>query len=197
MTNICLDPGHGGENIGCRYDDIREEEYTFNFCQGLAHNIGMLPMLGPLTITSTRQRIDETVSIPNRGNISNMYEADIVFCVHVNAAENPALRGARVYYLPGDTVAREVGDAYMASLPYQLGRNRLSKSADPRPNVPEDKYLEHCRNVMATHNRTAVLFELAFASNAEDASMLLDEKYQQAMMASMITAITRYQIIKR
>ena len=39
---ICIDPGHGGRNIGCQYNGIIEKDYTWVVAYQLGHALRSL-----------------------------------------------------------------------------------------------------------------------------------------------------------
>lgn len=165
---VAIDAGHGGSNIGARMGLsadvwVREREWTWVMGEIL---LDALSGLGywPLRLRKTPW---ETLSLAERGERSA--GADVVLCLHYDSL--PGLQGARVYTLPGDTRALEVGQRIVDGLPEVL------RSAQRRPLVAEvsaeRRWLERPRNVLHPHRgSTPVLIECGAVARPEEAAYL-------------------------
>lgn len=124
---------------------------------------------------------DEHVSHPNRGAISR--DADYLFSVHANAATFTA-RGLMAFYWPGNQNGRVIADMIQrAAPPWLSSRSRK----DPYPanfeNWPRVRY------VLKHHRPTAVLIELGFLTNKNDALALKDSSIQDGIVACILTGV--------
>lgn len=95
---LLLDPGHGGENHGCRGvgTGLLEKEYTLQLCQDLAQSLAKTEL--PLDIAHTR-RSDMTVSATERARWANDWPADLLLSLHANASPGGEQRGFESFVL--------------------------------------------------------------------------------------------------
>lgn len=107
---LVLDPGHGGENRGCRAvgGQIFEKDYTLAVCQKLRER---LRKTQGLELFMTR-REDVALSSAQRIAVANEKEADLVLSVHANASGDHTQSGFESFVLcPQRAQVRRMLDA--------------------------------------------------------------------------------------
>lgn len=82
MTKIFIDPGHGGNDPGAKGNGLAEKDITLNIGLTL-HQI----LESSYQDISTRlsRTTDATVSLTDRTNMANNWNADYYFSIHINA----------------------------------------------------------------------------------------------------------------
>jgi N-acetylmuramoyl-L-alanine amidase len=159
---VCLDAGHGGQDPGAVFGNLREKDLTLT----LVHEIeACLESYGIRTVL-TRGR-DHYLTLPQRCRIANLAQCDAIVSIHFNADPDPDLpgmaeaSGAEVWHFTssknGKALAQEVGDRFRKSV--YAGRYRGIKS--------NEKFymLKHT-------NAPACLVETAFIDNRQDMTLL-------------------------
>ena len=215
IRTVVIDPGHGGTDIGTRNAaGLEEKEITLAAAQRLKATLES--QLGVRAIL-TRER-DVSVAIDPRAAIANNNKADLFISLHVNSSHVPAMRGWQVQSLdvadytalvqkdPGAApIAQSVpivggGSRVIDIVPWQLAQMshatrsvtlaqllsaRLAEAGLPPQIVP---VLQTPARVLVGANMPAVLIELGFVSNEEDAAELGSRAYQ-GKLAEVITSV--------
>lgn len=94
---IVIDPGHGGENEGAKYDGYMEKEMTMTVARAMKEE---LEKYDGVEVYLTRQG-DEDVSIKDRAAFAGERKADFLFCLHFNSSVHHTLFGTEVW-VPAD-----------------------------------------------------------------------------------------------
>ena len=217
IRTIVIDPGHGGADVGTRAGGgggLEEKDITLAVAQRLRATLES--QLGVRAIL-TREG-DANVAIDPRAAIANNNKADLFISLHVNSSQVAAMRGWQVQSLdvadyaalvpaePGAaTAAQSVpivggGSRVIDIVPWQLAQiphakqsatlaellsARLAEAGLPPQIVP---VLQTPARVLVGANMPAVLIELGFLSNAEDAAELGSRSYQ-GKLAEVITNV--------
>ena len=115
---VVIDPGHGGDNLGCEaFDGLQhEKEVTLQMARELRSELRR--RLPHATIVLTREK-DETLSLAKRVAIANAAEADVFISLHANASPTRTQQGYETYVLDAKassleaarTARRENGDS--------------------------------------------------------------------------------------
>lgn len=90
---IVIDPGHGGENEGAKYDGYVEKEMTMTVARAMKEE---LEKYENVEVYLTRQG-DEGMSIKDRAAFAGEREADFLFCLHFNSSVHHSLYGTEVW----------------------------------------------------------------------------------------------------
>lgn len=215
IRTVVIDPGHGGSDIGTRNAaGLEEKEVTLSAARLLK---SMLESQLGVRAILTRDG-DVNVAIDPRAAIANNNKADVFISLHVNASNAPAMRGWQVQSLdvadytslvqaePGAAQAAQPvsivggGTRMIDIVPWQLAQishakqsltlaellsARLAEAGLPAQMVPT---LQTPARVLVGANMPAVLIELGFVSNAEDAAELGSRAYQ-VKVAEIITSV--------
>ncbi|MEO6223641.1 MAG: N-acetylmuramoyl-L-alanine amidase [Vicinamibacterales bacterium] len=215
IRTIVIDPGHGGADVGTRNAaGLEEKDITLATAQRLKATLES--QLGVRAILT--RETDTSVSIDPRAAIANNNKADLFISLHVNSSQMPLMRGWQIQSLdPADystLLTKEPGTAPVAQwvpivgggsrmidvVPWQLAQipharqsislsellsARLAEAGLPPQLVP---MLQTPARVLVGANMPAVLIELGFISNAEDAAELGSRAYQ-GKLAEVITSV--------
>ena len=186
---IIIDAGHGGEDGGATSCTGKlESVYNLEIARklnDLMHLLGLHTKMVRTSDTSVYTQgnsiAEKKVSDLNyRVKLVNETENAILVSIHQNTFPDGQYRGAQVFYAPkgeGKDLAEQLQTALVQTL--NPGSNRRSKRAD-------GIYLmEHIQ-------KTGVLVECGFLSNAEEEANLRSEDYQKKLVCVIAATVFNY-----
>ena len=177
---LMIDPGHGGSNPGCSSNGILEKEYTLDLCHLLLDAADR-----SLGIDCDMTRTDDaTVKFSERKEKTNLFGADLLLSVHVNASENESARGSRLFVWPGSELAFKGAAAMCEALPSLL---QTDHSASPIQ-VREEEY-PRSYALLARFKQPTILFEVGFATNKVDSVLLKNRWMQLGLVSAMLSGV--------
>jgi len=92
-VKIVIDPGHGGENLGAKYNGYTEKYMTMVVANAMAEE---LKKYEGIEVYMTRTE-DVDLSLQQRADYAREVGADFFFCLHFNMSENHTLYGSEVW----------------------------------------------------------------------------------------------------
>lgn len=165
---VYIDQGHnpGYINAGASGNGVVEAEVTYQVGIYLSELLAANPnfevrvsrlypdsVIGYDTPSSLRERVDQ----------ANTWPADYFISIHANSNDNPAINGSEVYvYRRGSTaydLAEDVLDGIVETVGTRNNQVRINPSL----------------YVLRRTNMPAILVELGYVSNMNDAQKLLDD----------------------
>lgn len=165
MPHVVLDPGHGGTDPGAVGNGLREKDVVLDVALRAEKHLRR----HGVKVTLTR-RSDETLGPSTRVTRTNRAGADAVVSIHCNASENEAARGTETYHSifarpgqGGHRLAMCVHPQVVRAL-RTLDRGIKTKK---NPSTGRDYYY-----MIRETKPPAIIVELAFISNPEDARAL-------------------------
>jgi N-acetylmuramoyl-L-alanine amidase len=108
---IILDSGHGGEDSGATFRDLKEKDITFDICLAALERLQLFHWVA-LARTS-----DMYVSLADRVKTANWWKADLFVSVHCNADPDsdepgmPEAKGEEIWIHPSSVTGRHVAQA--------------------------------------------------------------------------------------
>lgn len=123
MAKLALDPGHGGEDPGAVFGDLKEK----TICLAIAKETARLCALNGHIPILTRT-MDEFVSLDDRCEIANSWEADFFLSIHCNADPDPdepgmpEATGSEIFIFPGSKARRFAEKTVLAIQRFFPGR---------------------------------------------------------------------------
>lgn len=182
-TKIFIDQGHNpqGINAGAEGFGLREQDITY------AVGVYLRDILvedGRFEVRLSRNSPEEVLGTSNatslaaRVNAANSWPADYFISIHCNANENPAVNGSEVYVYREGSVAANLARQVLDGIVEQVG------TKDNGVRVNPSLY------VLRRTTMPAILVELAYISNAEDARKLVNDQY--AFAYGIYLGICRY-----
>jgi N-acetylmuramoyl-L-alanine amidase len=217
VARVVIDAGHGGHDPGAKVKGLTEAGLVLDIAQRLELLLRRQP---GVDVIMTR-RSDTYVALEERTDMANRAGADLFVSIHANASANPRTRGVETYVLNFATspeveaiAARENSGSSrtMRNLPdivktiatnnkvdesRELARfvqtalhNQLRKGDSTLRNlgVKQAPFM-----VLVGATMPAILTEVAFVTNQDDATHMKNEKYRQDVAEALLGGITRYQ----
>ena len=119
--------------------------------------------------------------IKNRVKIGNGSEADIFISIHLNKIPQPQYGGWQTFYNEKDEKGKFLAESIQSSLGENINRenNRVAKS------IKDIYIVENVEIPLA-------LVECGFLSNPEEASLLVQDEYQDKLAFGVFVGITNY-----
>lgn len=200
VRHICLDPGHGGKDIGKSNGGEHEKKYALL----LAQELGAQLRKAGYTVSYTRTT-DTTLDLPDRPEIARRKGADLFVSLHFNSAGagGSGVQGAEVYCMTprnarstndrgeGQRTAGYLGNANDARnmvLAYEIQRAIVREAGS------EDRGVKRARfAVLRDAPMPSVLIEAGFMSNPAEARKIYSATWRRQMAQAIATGIIRYQ----
>lgn len=184
MILVAHDPGHGAgaSPTGCVHGGLIERDWVLQLAQDLVAATPwarhMLLRTGPVGMIYA-----------DRAAEAEQLEAQLVISHHVNAHADPQVDGLMTFHVPGDHLAREVGEAVMRAAPYELLRAKPRSTPSSPGDWTRDAYgvLAHYRS----RGLSVVLVEWGFATSARDRAVLMSPASRPALCAAGAAGIAR------
>jgi N-acetylmuramoyl-L-alanine amidase len=214
LHTIVIDAGHGGSDSGVRgADDLVEKNLTIAVAKRLKARIE--ERLG-LRVVLTRDN-DDDVDVDKRAAVANNNKADLLISLHVNASLRPAARGAQIYVINQSDYADHMpgGLGTGVQVPIMGGGTRaidplpwgyaqlahadasiafaaivLKRLQDSGVTLHDPSLPVAPLRLLAGVNMPAVLIEMGFLTNADDAQALASDATQNAIADALLAAIT-------
>ncbi len=199
---VILDPGHGGNDAGVEARDLQEAPLTLD----LAHRTAAALTAHGARVLLTRET-DESPGPDMRATTANRARGHVFISLHLNRSPRPAASGAEIYTHVGPTTGLTAGtdagdaqpprlvlvpwsrvqdrhgsaaEALAAALETALG-SRLPMSRHPRHRLP--------LRTLAGVDMPAVLLEVAYLSNPEQAAAVVTPEFQVSVAEAIADAL--------
>jgi len=214
LRTIAIDPGHGGEDEGAKNaDGVKEKDLTLAVARRVK---GAIEARLGLRVLLTRDD-DRNVPLDDRASMANNNKADLFVSLHVNSSMRPTTSGGAVFLAAFDKDAAQIAESggverlptfggglrdielvpwdlaqtrhldrseAFASLVEQLLHDRIPLAARPIERAP--------LLVLESSNMPAVLIELGFLSNPDQAKLLTSDGFQNNIVGVLVEAIVRF-----
>jgi len=170
---IFIDQGHNpsGINAGAEGFGLREQDITYQVGIYLANILNGDPRFEARTSRTSPEQVlgySNTSSLAERVRLANTWPADYFLSIHCNASDNPALNGTECY----------VYENYSQS--YYLAERILLAIVDRLDTYNNGVRINPSLYVLRRTNMPAVLIELAYITNYNDAQKLENRQYDFA-----------------
>ncbi len=212
VIRVVVDPGHGGRDPGAVARFGGGHEKDVNLSAGLILR-DLLLATGRYEVIMTRDR-DVFVELDDRVRIARQADADLFISLHADSAgDNRSPEGATVYSLNPRAVSRarqnaiREGDWVDPSRPQEVSQILVDMQIANKEGESE-RFAEALRTevgrtrplwrdqpmranfaVLTDAATPAVLFEMGFLTNRDDARRLNNDREQRRLMQSALAAI--------
>jgi len=179
---ICIDPGHGGSDPGAGGNGLQEKDIALivglkvrGYLQAVAHEVVMTRE----TDKDVGYPYDSVVEeLQPRCDISDRAECDILVSIHCNAFNSEA-NGTETFYYAGSTGGAKLANCVQSQI---IGLGGLT-----------DRGVKNTPLYMTKHpNAVAILVELAFIDQLDDAAKLGDPVWQDNFARAIARGVTDY-----
>jgi N-acetylmuramoyl-L-alanine amidase len=216
VKKIVLDPGHGGKDPGAMAYDLKEKDIVLKVAQKLApileRNLGCKVIL-------TRNS-DIFIPLEERTAIANTNDADLFVSLHTNASASINAFGIETYFLNLTTnpEAMRVAAFENATSTHQMSdlqnilsdilknskineSSRLARQVHNSLVTGLEKNYSHIKSlgvkqapfyVLIGAQMPAILVEMAFISNPNDAQHLKNDRFLERIASDISTGIKSY-----
>ncbi|MGD9947422.1 MAG: N-acetylmuramoyl-L-alanine amidase [Desulfobulbus sp.] len=215
IKTIVIDPGHGGKDPGAMAFGLKEKNIALKIAKKLAR---ILTETFHYQVVLTRTK-DVYIPLEKRTAVANVKKADLFVSIHVNAHPNHSNSGIETYFLnlATDADAMRVAALENASSTHSIGElqdilsslmnnskidessrlarfvqtnliNGLNKTYKPRDlGVKQAPFY-----VLIGAEMPAILAELSFITNPQEAQFLEDDKHLEKIAQQLAGGIVAY-----
>ena len=216
VGKIVIDPGHGGKDPGAMAFGLKEKDIVLKVAKNLAHHLKQ-DMNAEVILT---RETDLFLSLEERTAIANTNDADLFISLHINAHPSPRVKGFETYFLnlstneeamrvaarENATTAHQMSDLQdilldimqnskineSSRLAQQVHNSIATGLATPPYTIKNMGVKQAPFYVLIGAGMPAILIELAFISNPEDARLLADDTFINKMTAEISRGILEY-----
>jgi len=172
---VVVDAGHGGHDPGTS-SAAGVQEKIINL--RVAAKVARLLEQRGVAVKMTRWQ-DQFIELEDRAGLANQLEADLFVSIHADSAPSPDAEGFTIYVANGASpetrrAARSISQA-------------MARTGAASRGVREEDY----RVLVHTHG-PAVLIELGYLSNAQEAARLIQNAYQDRLAQAIVNGILSY-----
>ena len=177
QKRILIDVGHGGKDAGAiGINGIQEKEVVLDIANAILNLNNQLDK--PLDIYLTRYK-DTLISLSDRTKLAKTLKADLFVSLHCNYSDNPNARGIEVYALRKQE--RYSKESVFAG--YKIER-ALCKTIGYESRGMKFANFQVLRET--TEYCPAILMELGFLSNVDEAQYLMRKENVLAIALSIL-----------
>lgn len=168
--NIYVDQGHNPGNIngGAQGNGVVESEVTYQvgiYLAALLFADQNFNVRVSRPFPDTVLGYDQSSSLQERVRQANEWPADYFISIHVNSNPNPAINGSEVYVYRENSSAYELAGDVLDSIVNIVGTRYNQVRVNPS------------LYVLRRTSMPAILVELAYLSNEQDAQKLLQDQF--------------------
>ena len=216
VRRIVIDPGHGGKDPGAMGFGLKEKEIALNVARKTADQ---LKSVYKYEVIMTRDD-DRSLPLEERTAIANTRKADLFVSIHVNAHPNKSTRGVETFYLnlATNTEAMRVAALENATTTMNISdlqdiltdlmQNSKIQESSILAEYVQSRLVSGLREnnysttdlgvkqapfyVLIGAEMPAVLAEISFISNPQDAKRLRQEQYLEEIARQIAAGIAGY-----
>ncbi len=174
---IIIDPGHGGVDGGCVFDNIVEKDINRLIAAQVVARLREMGYQAELA-----RQGDEFVNVLERVETANRKDALLYVSIHQNSCEDRSVRGIETWYDGSDT-AKDSGRLA------QLIQQETVRETDA---VSRELVSESDLCVTSKSSMPACLIETGFLSNREEREKLVTKEYRDKLADGIAGGIHMY-----
>jgi N-acetylmuramoyl-L-alanine amidase len=211
VRRIVIDAGHGGHDPGTSHYGLKEKYMALDIAKRLRANLEQ----AGFTVVMTRET-DQFIPLSRRAEIANRLRADLFVSVHINANRSSRINGIEVYYPRSSVIASgaqwpptvspsEIGVPSLTvkqvlwDLVLRRTRTQSRRLAHAVCRSMRDGLGAPCRGtkparfvVLREAWMPAVLVEVGYVTNREEARRLGNPDYRRAAADAIAEGILAY-----
>ena len=172
---VVIDAGHGGKDVGA-ISCLGFYEKTVNL--QVARKVASLLRQKGLKVVMTREG-DEFIELEERAAIANRNNAQLFVSIHCDSMERSSKQGFTIYVAwSGSRASRQAAEAIAGA---------MAKTGIDKQGVREADY-----KVLIYTEGPAVLVELGYLSNYQEAGLLRDSSFQNRLAEALTEGIGNF-----
>jgi N-acetylmuramoyl-L-alanine amidase len=214
IRTIAIDPGHGGTDEGAKGGNgTKEKDLALAVARKL--KAAVESRMG-VRVLMTRED-DRAVSIDDRTAVANNGKADLFISLHANASLRPAVSGATIstafFDDQSQASAREArpervpaavgGSREIEFVPWQVAQIPHLRQSSALAMIVEQQFQGRIPlaaravesaplRVLESANMPAVLVEMGYLTNVDQARRLAGAEFQNALVQALFDAVVRF-----
>ena len=215
VRKIVIDPGHGGKDPGAMAFGLKEKDIVLTISKKVAK---VLDEKYRYEVVLTRTK-DVFIPLEERTAIANTQKGDLFISIHTNAHSDQSKRGVETYFL---NLATDANAMRVAALENATSTHSISEMQDILSTMMQNSKLDESTrlarfvqsNLVSSFGRghklrnlgvkqapfyvligaemPAILIEIAFITNPEEAKLLQNEHYLDQIAANIAAGIAAY-----
>ncbi len=192
-ADIALDPGHGGavETGAVGPNGLTEKDLNLDIAKRTARLLESRGISVVLTRTS-----DYRIPLATRAEIANVLEVEALVSIHHNAptANTSPTPGTEVFIQDGDDESARLGGLLQEEIVDALDQFDVewSIATDPGAIVVLNDSGDNAYGMIRRPEMPAVLAELGYIANAEEAELFATDRYRNVAAAALADGIERW-----
>ena len=202
ISTICLDPGHGGKDVGNHAGWRYEKTYTLALATELRDQLKKAGFNVVLTRTK-----DKFVDLDARPDMANRSHADLFVSLHFNATETGKneVSGAETYCITpfgaSSSNAQGAGANHSACVANRVEDKSLLLAYQVQKALvknlgAEDRSVRRARfAVLCAAEMPAILVESGYMTHPAEGRKIYDADYRRRIAAAIVKGILNYQKI--
>ena len=182
---IYIDPGHGGNDPGAMYKNLKESNLNLKISYKLKKlleqkgSIVYLTRYGDYNVATNYAINQKRSDLIQRAYMINKSKCDLFISVHLNSTTNSSWFGAQVYYSKSNKNNK---------LFAKILQNNLKKSLHTYRNIKKGSNLYLLQRI----HRPGVLVEVGFLSNPSERYLMKTDTYQQKFVNIVSKSVNEY-----
>lgn len=181
---ILIDPGHGGNDNGTSYENIKEDEINLKvglFLYQILLENGFFTLItrnGDYDLSSLNAKNHKEQDLKNRVKIINDNKVSLFISLHLNSYLDTKVSGAQVFYQKSNLESKNFA---------QILQQELNQLYDKKRNIKIGNYY-----ILEKSNYTGVLIEMGFLSCFNDREKLENENFQFNLAQKIFNCVKNY-----
>lgn len=199
---IAIDAGHGGNDQGTSFEDLKESKLTLDIAKSLIAVHTNKPDIHFVLIRNTNKYL----SLQERIDQAKALKADLFLSLHINSAPLSTIEGIEIYFSEAKynsssetTLSHPIVNSILNSLEQTAQwKNSLLFAKNLKIQILKSPALNSKTIIKKTpfyvlenNAMPAVLIELGFLSNETDRLKLIDENYRKILIDRIYAAILK------
>ncbi|MDA7673373.1 N-acetylmuramoyl-L-alanine amidase [Verrucomicrobiales bacterium] len=172
FSTVIIDAGHGGHDLGANQSLVYEKHLNLDVARRLERSLKQLGIKTVMIRTS-----DRFVPLNTRAAIANRHRNAVYVSVHFNSSYKNKVTGIETFYK--SSAGRSLATYVQREL---IGTLRAKDRGVKTANFAVLKKTRH----------PAVLVEGGFISNKQERSVMMDPRYRQGVVDSIVRGLMKY-----
>lgn len=182
MTRIMVDGGHGGKDGGAQGNGLSEKILTLKIAQKIKKGLEEYEN----TEVAMTRNTDIYLSLSQRADMANRWNADAFISVHINSATTTSAKGFESFIYNGTTNPKT-----------QAFQNVVHGEIMKQINMSDRGKKKANFAVLRETNMIALLTENGFIVNTSDASKLKSDSYLNLIAQGHVNGIVQFFGLKK